>query len=136
MMSLPVSQQHALDAIEGMLCGGDHRLASMFAVFTALTEQESVPARETLPPGRWWPRRRSGQQVRWRRRAGQLGTRLILPILSATMLTLLVLSILSAPSTDQRKCSQATGRGAAAVQLIAPAGCPSVRSPQAAHGTG
>jgi hypothetical protein len=129
-MSLPASQQHALDAIDGMLCGGDPRLASMFTVFTALTGQESMPARETLPP-----RRRSGQQSPWRRRAGRVCMRLLVPVLLAATLTLLILSVLNSPATGQRQCARATGRGAA-VQLIAPAGCTPVRPPQAAHATG
>lgn len=55
-MSLPVSQQRALDAIDHELGGADTRLAGMFGVFTELTRLEKMPPAETLRPGRWWAR--------------------------------------------------------------------------------
>ena len=57
-MTLPASQQHALDAIDDVLQSAEPRLATMFGVFTHLTRQEAMPAVETLPPGRWWTRYR------------------------------------------------------------------------------
>jgi hypothetical protein len=134
-MSLPASQQHALDAIDDVLRSGDPRLARMFAVFTELTQQESMPARETLPPRRLWPRRRPGQQVPRRRRPSRVCIRLLVPVLLAATLTLLMLSVLSSPATGPRQCARAPGR-AAAVQLAAAAGCSSGHSLQAAHATG
>ncbi len=56
-MSLPASQQRALDAIDSDLRVADTRLASMFRVFTELTRLEKMPRIETLQPARWWTRR-------------------------------------------------------------------------------
>ena len=53
-MSLPASQQRALDAIDSDLRVADTRLASMFRVFTELTRLEKMPRIETLQPARWW----------------------------------------------------------------------------------
>ena len=57
-MTLPASQQHALDAIDEVFQSAEPRLATMFGVFTHLTRQEAMPGVETLPPGRWWTRYR------------------------------------------------------------------------------
>ena len=51
-MTLPASQQHALNAIDDVLQSAEPRLATMFGVFTDLTRMEAMPAAETLPPGR------------------------------------------------------------------------------------
>ena len=53
-MSLPASQQRALDAIDSDLRVADTRLASMFRVFTELTRLEKMPRIETFQPARWW----------------------------------------------------------------------------------
>ena len=55
-MTLPPSQQHALNAIDDVLQSAEPRLATMFGVFTDLTRTEAMPAAETLPPGPWWAR--------------------------------------------------------------------------------
>jgi hypothetical protein len=55
-MTLPPSQQHALNAIDDVLQSAEPRLATMFGVFTDLTRMETMPAVETLPPGPWWAR--------------------------------------------------------------------------------
>lgn len=55
-MTLPASQQHALDVIDDVLQSAEPQLASMFGVFTDLTRLEAMSAVETLPPGQWWNR--------------------------------------------------------------------------------
>jgi hypothetical protein len=124
-MSLPASQQHALNAIDDGLQDGDPRLARMFAVFTRLTRLESMPARETLPPRQRWPRGRwpacpLGSQ---RSLAGRAGARLLVPVLLAAALSLLIMSILANPSASRRGCSAAHS-SSAAFRLLSPAACP------------
>ena len=48
-MSLPAGQQRTLDAIAEGLCTSEPKLASMFAIFTRLTQNEARPRREQLP---------------------------------------------------------------------------------------
>ncbi len=57
-MTLPASQQRALDAIDDVLQSAEPRLATMFGVFTDLTRRDAMPAAETLVPGPWWARHR------------------------------------------------------------------------------
>ena len=57
-MTLPASQQRALDAIDDVLQSAEPRLATMFGVFTDLTRLDAMPAAETLEPGPWWARHR------------------------------------------------------------------------------
>jgi hypothetical protein len=121
-MSLPASQQHALDAIDDGLQHGDPRLARMFAVFTRL---ESMPTRETLPLRQWWthgrwPARPRGPQ---RSLAGRVAARLLVPVLLAAALSLLIMSILANPSASRRGCSAAHSPSAA-FRLLSPAACP------------
>jgi hypothetical protein len=134
-MSLPASQQNALDAIDDGLRHGDPRLARMFAVFTRLTRQESMPARETLPPRQWWPSRgwRAGPHGPHPQRslAGRVVARLLVPLLLAAALSLLITSILANPSAS-RRCSHASGRSATA-RLMIPVACPSASPAGAAQ---
>jgi hypothetical protein len=51
-MSLPVGQQRVLEDIEGALQTSEPRLASMYAIFTRLTKNETRPRCEELPAGR------------------------------------------------------------------------------------
>jgi hypothetical protein len=51
-MSLPASEQRALDGIAGALRAGEPRLASMFAMFTNLNKNERRPLREQLSAAR------------------------------------------------------------------------------------
>jgi hypothetical protein len=133
-MSLPASQQHALDAIDDGLRHGDPRLARMFAVFTRLTGQESMPARETLPPRQWWAtaRRRAGPRGSQRSLADRLTARLLVPLVLAAALSLLIMSILASPSASRRGCAHASGRSAA-FRMMTPAVCPPVRPAGAAQ---
>ncbi len=65
-MSLPASQQRALEAIDSDLRGADARLARMFSIFTELTQLEKMPPAETFQPVRWWTRagRRTARRQR------------------------------------------------------------------------
>ncbi len=113
-MTLPASQQRALNAIDELLRRGDPRLARMFGVFTELTRQEGMPPAETLPPSRLWRRPGRRGAPRWlppTRLPGQ-GARLrrlfILPLLVAATLGLLVLAIVATPPVAPRRCGQVT----------------------------
>jgi hypothetical protein len=135
-MTLPPSQQHALNAIDDVLQSAEPRLATMFGVFTDLTRMEAMPAAETLPPGPWWAkwarhrlpghlartsrarrfragrpglpgsRRRPGGQAG--RRAGrQLGRILLIPVLLLAAASLLVVSLVSSGTAGKRGCGHA-----------------------------
>jgi len=56
-MTLPASQQHLLDGIEGELRATEPRLAGMFAVFTRLTRGEALPRAEQFEARARRPRR-------------------------------------------------------------------------------
>jgi Protein of unknown function (DUF3040) len=55
-MSLPASEVRVLTTIEESLMSRDPRLRSLFSIFTRLTWQEAMPAREQLRRTRWRPR--------------------------------------------------------------------------------
>jgi hypothetical protein len=55
-MSLSASEVRALSRIEQALLSRDPRLRSLFSIFTRLTWQEAMPAREQIRPRRWRPR--------------------------------------------------------------------------------
>lgn len=109
-MSLPASQQRALDAIDSDLRSADGQLASMFSVFTQLTRLEKMPLAETFQPVRWWTRagRRAGRQPHGRRPGGRLGTIVLVPLLLAATLSLLLLTILTTRPTGPGRCAQTT----------------------------
>lgn len=50
-MSLPTSQQRALDRIEETLQAGDPRLGALFTIFTRLTRHEAMPSTEQVNAG-------------------------------------------------------------------------------------
>ena len=132
-MTLPPSQQHALNAIDDVLQSAEPRLATMFGVFTDLTRMEAMPAAETLPPGRWWARwtrhrlpghlARRARARRFRadrpgsgrwpgrqagRRAGrQLGRIVLIPVLLLVAASLLVVSLVSSGTAGKRGCGYA-----------------------------
>jgi hypothetical protein len=114
-MSLPASQQHALDAIDDVLQSAEPQLATMFGVFTDLTRQETMPAVETLPPGRWWTRYRlpgnryrPGRPHHPRGRASRrLGRIVLVPLLLVAAVSLLIVSLVSAGPAGRRGCGQA-----------------------------
>jgi len=129
-MTLPPSQQHALNAIDDVLQSAEPRLATMFGFFTDLTRMEAMPAAETLPPDPWWARwarhRRPGHLARrprarrflagrpgrgrWPgeqagRRAGrQLGRIVLIPVLLLAAASLLVVSLVSSGTAGKRGC--------------------------------
>jgi hypothetical protein len=104
-MSLPASQQRALDAIDTDLRAADIRLASMFTVFTELTQLEKMPVTETFQPVRWWTR-----------------AIVLVPLLLAATLSLLLLSVLTTRAASSGRCAQA-GSFIAPVRLAANGGC-------------
>lgn len=55
-MSLPASEARVLTRIEEGLLSRDPRFRSLFTIFTRLTSQEAMPAREQLRRPRWQPR--------------------------------------------------------------------------------
>ena len=128
-MTLPASQQRALDAIDDVLQSAEPRLATMFGVFTDLTRLDAMPAAETLEPGPWWARHRlagplyrpgwSGHLPHWagqRRhqpvghplRAGRRLSRIVLvPLLLLAAVSLVVVSLVSSGPGGRRGCGQA-----------------------------
>jgi hypothetical protein len=59
-MSLPGSQQRALDQIEKTLLEDDRQLASLFAIFTRLSGHEAMPWAERVTTRPWPLRLRLG----------------------------------------------------------------------------
>jgi hypothetical protein len=86
-VSLPVSEQRALDGIESALEGGEARLRSMFAIFTRLTHDEGEPRTEAL---------RAETLLRRVRRAGGLTGRVRVIVAVALMLGLVTLFVVMA----------------------------------------
>jgi hypothetical protein len=156
-MTLPPSQQHALNAIDDVLQSGEPRLASMFGVFTDLTRLEAMPDAETLPPGPWWTRHRlpghrylathylagrgrAGRPRRTRRPGQDAGRRLgrlvLVPLLLLAVAGLLIVSLVSSGAAGRRGCGQAvaavmTSRlrsAAAGAAGSGGAGCPAGRA--------
>ena len=78
-MSLPTSQQRALDRIEKMLADDHPDLGPMFAIFTTLADHEAMPVTERVT-GRRWP-------SRWRMRPA-VATLAALAMAAAALFTL------------------------------------------------
>jgi hypothetical protein len=127
-MTLPPSQQHALDAIDDVLQSAEPRLATMFGVFTDLTRLDSMPAAETLLPEPWWARyrlpglrfragrhqSRPGRRYRHahryqhgRRRGRHLVRIVLVPLLLIAAASLLIVSLVSNGAGGRRGCGQA-----------------------------
>jgi hypothetical protein len=124
-MSLPASQQRALDTIDSHLRTADTRLASMFRVFTELTRLEKMPRLETFQPASWWTRaarrqrgcaldgcQRPGHRALswpWRRISGsRVGALVLVPLLLAATLSLLLLTVLATSPVRSGRCAQTT----------------------------
>lgn len=150
-MSLPASQQRALDALDSDLRIGDKRLASMFRVFTELTRLEKMPRLETFQPGNWWtraaPRQRGcalpgcqrpghqGLSWPWPRTGGnRLSAVVLVPLLLAATLSLLLLTVLTTSPVRSGRCAQTT-LFAAPVRL-ADTGCTTGSASHAGPGGG
>jgi hypothetical protein len=114
-MTLPASQQHALDAIDEVLQSAEPRLASMFGVFTDLTRLEAMPATETMTPSRWTRYRVPGRRYhpgrphrpRGRQAGRRVGRMVLVPLLLIAAVSLLVVSLVNAGPTGRRGCAQA-----------------------------
>jgi hypothetical protein len=123
-MSLPASEQRALETIDSGLRAADNRLASMFRVFTELTRLEKMPRTETFQPVSWWSRavrrqrgcalpgcRRPGHRGLswpWRRTGrNRLGAVVLVPLLLAATLSLLLLTVLTT-AVHSGRCAQTT----------------------------
>jgi len=115
-MTLPSSQQHALDAIDDNLQTAEPRLATMFGVFTDLTRQEAMPVVETLPPESWWTwhplpgRRRPGRRRPSSGRSGpgrRMGRIVLVPLLLIAALSVVVVSLAGSGAAGRRGCGQA-----------------------------
>jgi hypothetical protein len=111
-MSLPASEQRALDGIAGELRASEPRLASMFAMFTNLNKNERTPLREQLSAARLrWARvtrpfryrsRRShaGRAQATQARRRRLRLLIITPIAAAAVLlgVLIGVGVISLPA--------------------------------------
>ena len=122
-MSLPATQQRALDALDSDLRAADTRLASMFRVFTELTRLEKMPLAETFQPARWWAARRQrgctlpgchhpghrGLSWPWQRTGrSRLGALVLVPLLLAATLSVLLLTVLTTSPARSGRCAQTT----------------------------
>jgi hypothetical protein len=124
-MSLPASEQRALERIDNDLRAADKRLASMFRVFTELTRLERMPRTETCQPVSWWTRaarrqrscalpgcRRPGHRGLgwpWQRTGrNRLGALVLVPLLLAATLSLLLLTVLTTSPVRSGRCAQTT----------------------------
>ena len=94
-MSLPTSQQRALDQIEKTLADDHPGLGTLFATFTRLVGDEAMPVTEQvtarprrLPCPRRLPRRRSPRRRMWPTVAGVVGLALVTVTLFTLSLTL------------------------------------------------
>jgi hypothetical protein len=124
-MSLPASQQRALDAIDSHLRVADTRLASMFRVFTELTRLEKMPRIETCQPAHWWT---GGLSWPWQRTGrSRLGALVLVPLLLAATLSLLLLTVLTTSPVRSGRCAQ-TSLFTAPVRL-ADTGCATGSAP-------
>jgi len=146
-MTLPPSQQHALDAIDGNLQTAEPMPATMFGVFTDLTRQEAMPAVETLPPESWWtwhplPGRRPGPRRPSAGRSGpgrRLGRLVLVPLLLIAALSVVVVSLAGSGAAGRRGCGQAVAvvmaarlRSTAGKAVSGGSGCPARRTRPAA----
>jgi len=93
-MSLPASETRVLTGIEADLLARDPRLRSLFAIFTRLTLQEAMPARE---------------QLRRRRRRLRPG-----PVIVIALVLVLVGVVLGSLAGPARVCSSGPRHPAAA----------------------
>jgi hypothetical protein len=80
-MSLPACQERALSSIEGALTASEPHLASMFAIFTRLNQDEPVGA-EPLARGR----------LPWLRPRRALSAIVLIPVMFATVIVGALLS--------------------------------------------
>jgi hypothetical protein len=84
-MSLPTSQQRALEQIEKTLAQDHPALGPLFATFTQVVGQEPMPATERVTGG---PRRLPWQRRMWPTVAGLVGLALVSVALFTLSLTL------------------------------------------------
>jgi hypothetical protein len=92
-MSLPASQQRALDAIENALARREPRLTSMFAMFTRLATGEALPRREALDLVPWWSRRRWPSHGRHRGPLGRARAAVLLALTAVLAVSAVLLSV-------------------------------------------
>jgi hypothetical protein len=119
-MSLPVSQQRALNQIEKTLAGDHPGLEPLFGIFTRLTSHEAMPVTERLSPQ---PQRWRGRTRRWR---GQKWPAMVTLAGLATVIGVLVGISLLLPSPQA--CPSGAVSQVARVRSISaarPPACPS-----------
>jgi hypothetical protein len=85
-MSLPACQERALSSIEGALKANEPHLASMFAIFTRLNQDEPVGAEPLarVPPARG--------PLRWLRPRRALSAIVLIPVMFAAVIVGALLS--------------------------------------------
>jgi hypothetical protein len=109
-MGLPVGQQKNLDKIESSLRASDPRLASLFTVFTRLSQDEEMPALEQMRASAghfWlWLRFRRTRFGRWlgTSAGGRVRTAVFFPVALAVMACTM---LLGGGMTGSHRCSSA-----------------------------
>jgi hypothetical protein len=123
-MSLPASQQRALDEIEKTLAADHPGLGPLFATFTRLVGDEAMPVTEQVtarPRRSLWPRRVTWRRRMWPTVAGVVGLAVATVVLFTLSLTLpsrpsctgtvvsIAARIQAAPAGSQAACATQQG---------------------------
>jgi hypothetical protein len=123
-MSLPASQQRALDEIEKTLADDHPGLGPLFATFTRLVGDEAMPVTERVtarPRRSLWPRRVTWRRRMWPTVAGVVGLAVATVVLFTLSLTLpsrpsctgtvvsIAARIQAAPTGSQAACATQQG---------------------------
>ncbi len=109
-MGLPVGQRKNLDKIENSLRASDPRLASLFTIFTRLSQDEEMPALEQVRASaahfRLWLRFRRAAIGRWlgTTAGGRVRTALFFPVALAVMACTV---LLGGGMSGSHRCSSA-----------------------------
>jgi hypothetical protein len=117
-MSLPACQERALSSIEGALKAGEPHLASMFAIFTRLNQDEPVGAE---PVARETPR--------WLRPRRALSAIVLIPVMFAAII---VGALLSGSARGATTCAAGLTAGEASALVHRPS-CPRAVAPTSAR---
>jgi hypothetical protein len=103
-MTLPACQQRLLDTIETALQKREPRLASMFAMFTRLNNDEGIPRTERLSTPPWWAFRQRPSH------AGRTATIVQAALLMPLVVMAVVAAVFLGMAASQRvPCTLASG---------------------------
>jgi len=113
-MSLPASQQRALNQIEETLADDHPGLEPLFAIFTRLTGHEPMPVTERVTVSRW----------RWQRRRMRLAVVTLIGLAMATGALLTISMLLPGPQACAPSTVTTVAAHAPSVPTGRQPGCP------------